>query len=125
LSAQPLLTAKFHGWTGDCSGTGDCVVTMTANLNVIAHFSLLGLLNASSSEEGSGALVRSSLDVPQGRAEVSLNGRSVLFAGPGRTQASVTLQAGDNFFEGWLREGGATGSGGSSSSGPRPPADPR
>ena len=28
----------FTGWTGHCTGTGPCVVTMVSNRNVVAHF---------------------------------------------------------------------------------------
>lgn len=31
----------FTGWSGDCSGTGACVVTMSANRNIIAAFDLV------------------------------------------------------------------------------------
>src|SRR5262249_45620207 len=109
LTAQATVTGTFKGWTGDCSGDGPCVLTMDADKRVTAHFSPLPGGNASSSDTGSVALVRSRLDVPQGRAEVSVNGRSVLTAGSGAAQVSVPLLAGDNLVEGWLREAGGDG----------------
>lgn len=38
LSAQPDAASQFTGWSGDCSGTGSCVVTMSAAKGVTATF---------------------------------------------------------------------------------------
>ncbi len=38
LSAVPNTNYSFAGWTGDCSGSGACVVTMNSNKNVGASF---------------------------------------------------------------------------------------
>jgi hypothetical protein len=38
LTATPKLGSKFAGWLGACTGTGDCVVTMTAAKTVKATF---------------------------------------------------------------------------------------
>jgi hypothetical protein len=37
LYAEPVYSI-FSGWTGDCSGTHDCLLTMVSERNVIAHF---------------------------------------------------------------------------------------
>jgi hypothetical protein len=39
LTATPTSGSTFEGWSGACSGTGDCKVTMTTNLSVVASFS--------------------------------------------------------------------------------------
>lgn len=39
LKAIPATGFQFDGWTGDCTGTGDCVVTMDAAKAVTATFS--------------------------------------------------------------------------------------
>lgn len=39
LTATPVAGFSFSGWTGDCSGSGSCVVSMTQNRNVTATFS--------------------------------------------------------------------------------------
>ncbi len=39
LSAISLAGFNFTGWTGDCSGIGNCIVNMTQDRNVIATFS--------------------------------------------------------------------------------------
>ena len=38
LTATPGASYVFEGWTGDCSGTGSCSVTMNAARNVTASF---------------------------------------------------------------------------------------
>ena len=38
LSAAPADDSTFAGWTGACTGTGDCTVTMTSDLAVAATF---------------------------------------------------------------------------------------
>ncbi len=38
LAATPASGSYFAGWSGDCTGTGSCVVTMNAARNVTANF---------------------------------------------------------------------------------------
>ncbi len=38
LSASPASGSTFTGWSGDCSGTGTCAVSMNANKTVNATF---------------------------------------------------------------------------------------
>ena len=38
LTATPAGVARFSGWGGDCSGTGDCVLTLNDDANVTATF---------------------------------------------------------------------------------------
>ena len=40
LFAAPAQGSIFAGWSGACSGTGNCIVTMNSNKNVIATFNL-------------------------------------------------------------------------------------
>jgi YVTN family beta-propeller protein len=42
LTATPNAGSTFVGWSGNCTGTGSCVVTMNANQNVRAQFNLTG-----------------------------------------------------------------------------------
>jgi uncharacterized delta-60 repeat protein len=41
LTAAASATSKFAGWSGDCSGTGACTLTMNANHSVTATFKAL------------------------------------------------------------------------------------
>jgi uncharacterized repeat protein (TIGR02543 family) len=38
LRAFPATGSRFTGWTGSCTGTAPCTVTMTAARNVVATF---------------------------------------------------------------------------------------
>ena len=38
LTASPNRRSRFGGWSGDCSGTGACVLSLTANHSVTARF---------------------------------------------------------------------------------------
>lgn len=38
LTATPSGRSRFGGWSGDCTGTGLCVLSMTANHSVNAKF---------------------------------------------------------------------------------------
>ena len=38
LTATPTGRSRFTGWSGDCSGTGTCVLAMTANHAATARF---------------------------------------------------------------------------------------
>jgi hypothetical protein len=38
LTATPLSGSTFSGWSGDCTGTGSCALSMTVNRNVTANF---------------------------------------------------------------------------------------
>jgi Tol biopolymer transport system component len=53
LTATPAAEAMFVGWSGDCTGTGECVVTMTADTEVGATFDAF-ILTATIGGDGSG-----------------------------------------------------------------------
>jgi len=38
LTAVPAAGSLFGGWSGECSGTGSCTVSMTAAHSVVANF---------------------------------------------------------------------------------------
>ncbi|MFN3301935.1 MAG: LamG-like jellyroll fold domain-containing protein, partial [Patescibacteria group bacterium] len=40
LTANPASDSVFAGWSGDCSGTGSCTLTMNSNKSVTATFNL-------------------------------------------------------------------------------------
>jgi hypothetical protein len=47
LTATASAGSRFTGWSGACSGSGNCTVTMSQARNVTAHFVRLVLLNVS------------------------------------------------------------------------------
>lgn len=57
LSASPDAGSSFAGWSGACSGTGGCTVTMNAAKTVSATFELIpaGSSSLTVSRQGSGA----------------------------------------------------------------------
>ena len=58
LTATPT-TGVFSGWSGDCSGTGSCVLSMNANHSVAATFVLLPSYTLSVTRTGSGTVTSS------------------------------------------------------------------
>jgi hypothetical protein len=40
LQAQPAISSTFTGWSGDCTGTGDCSILMSGAKSVTANFAL-------------------------------------------------------------------------------------
>ena len=41
LTASANISSTFTGWSGDCSGTGSCVLLFTSNRDVTASFDLI------------------------------------------------------------------------------------
>ena len=74
LTAVPAAGSTFAGWTGACSGSGSCQVTMSAARSVGANFVLGvgGLVAAWGFNEGAGATVRDSS--PHGNTGTLVNG---------------------------------------------------
>jgi uncharacterized repeat protein (TIGR02543 family) len=57
LTATPATGSDFTGWSGDCTGTGPCVVTMTQARSVTATFTLQTFtLSVSLAGTGSGSV---------------------------------------------------------------------
>ncbi len=66
VSAASNPGFDFYGWSGDCSGTGDCFVTMDGDKEVIANFisdTLLGDVNGDGIVNSTDALIILSGDV--------------------------------------------------------------
>src|SRR5581483_9771323 len=57
LTAASAVGSVFSGWSGACSGTGSCVVTMNSATSVTASFSLVPeTLTVSRSGTGAGSV---------------------------------------------------------------------
>ncbi len=54
LTATPAPGSVFAGWSGDCSGTDVCVVSMTADRSVDANFTSLGTRTLTVTTSGRG-----------------------------------------------------------------------
>jgi hypothetical protein len=56
LTPTPAAGSRFAGWSGACSGTGGCTVTMDADRAVTATFTKVWTLTASKAGPGSGSV---------------------------------------------------------------------
>ena len=56
LTATPSANAEFRGWTGDCTGTGACTLTMDGAHSVQATFVKLATLSLTKIGSGSGEI---------------------------------------------------------------------
>lgn len=85
----------FTGWSGDCSGTGACALTMNSNKNVIATFDASNTLTVSKSGNGTGTVTSNAGDIDCGATcadGYDLNTVVILTAIPDT----------DSNFTGWL-----------------------
>jgi uncharacterized repeat protein (TIGR02543 family) len=103
LTASPNTGSTFMGWSGACSGTGTCTITVSTAINVTANFALDNSLMVVLAGNGSG-LVSSN---PAG-----INcGTSCSHQFPTNTMVTLTaLTATGSTFDGWSG-GGCTGTG--------------
>ncbi len=63
LTATPTISSNFTGWSGDCTGTGTCQVTMEAAHNVTANFAIKTFtLNVTKSGTGTGTVYGSGIN---------------------------------------------------------------
>jgi Interleukin-like EMT inducer/Divergent InlB B-repeat domain len=59
LTAAPDSNSRFAGWSGSCTGTGSCVVTMNATQSVTAIFNQIVMLTVQRTGLGSGQVTSS------------------------------------------------------------------
>ena len=110
LSAMPDAGSVFAGWSGGCSGTGNCTVTLNSNTTVTATF------NASGGGGGGGTFTLTVVKNGTGTGVVSTSpagidcGSTCSASFPAGT--SITLFAGPTHgeFDGWSG-GGCSGVG--------------
>ena len=104
LTAAPGPLSTFVGWDGACTGSGDCVVTMSEDLDVVAEFDAL-VLAVSLDGDGSGGVTSS----PGGITcdEESFDCWEAYESG---TEVTLTATVGPaSVFTGW--DGACTGTG--------------
>jgi len=101
LSASPSTGSTFAGWSGACSGTGNCTVSMTSARSVTATFTLqTPTLSVSIGGTGSGTVTGSGINCPGDCSETYNYGTSVTL--------TASPSAGSN-FTGW--SGACSGTG--------------
>ncbi len=111
LTATPGANSAFAGWTGACSGTGACTVTVTGAVAVTAIFNTTPppppvTLTLNKAGAGSGTVISS----PPG---INCGPICVIFSANFRAGTTVTLNAsasGGSVFAGWSG-GGCSGTG--------------
>ena len=98
LTAAPASGSTFTGWSGACSGTGPCQVTMSADANVTATFTATGppapvLTSAPSAVTDAGAAFSGSVN-PEGLATSVFfqYGLDKRYSTPGASGANYTQQ---------------------------------
>jgi hypothetical protein len=104
-TADPT-TSDFAGWSGDCTGTGACVVTIDAARNVTASFTLkTRTLTVARTGDGGGTI-----SVSPGAAVCS--GATCMYNFAHGTSVSLTASpANGSIFDGWSG-GSCSGTGG-------------
>jgi hypothetical protein len=98
LTATPAAGATFTGWSGDCTGTGPCTVTMTTNRAATASFASTGLsysLTVTQNGTGGGTVV----SVPSG---INCGTSCSAAYGAGTVVTLTATPAGGSVLSGWL-----------------------
>lgn len=94
LTASAMSNSFFAGWSGACSGSGTCAMTLTSNESVTATFSDLPTLSVSLTGTGQGSVVSNPAGINCGST------CSATF--PPATQVTLTATAAANStFVGW------------------------
>jgi hypothetical protein len=104
LTATPDAGSVFAGWSGDCSGTGSCIVTMDAAKSVAATFDIQQFsLTVTSAGTGTGAVTSSPSGIDCG-SDCSENYQP-------NTEVTLTATpATGSLFTGWSGDCTGTGS---------------
>src|SRR5204863_8002649 len=102
LTATPQAGSAFAGWSGDCTGTGACNVTMSAARNVTATFVPMFALSVSKAGVGTGTVSSTPAGIACGAT------CAASFASGALVGLTATPTAGSG-FAGW--SGACTGTG--------------
>ncbi|HWY57390.1 MAG TPA: alkaline phosphatase family protein [Terriglobales bacterium] len=101
LTASPAANSFFAGWSGSCSGTGVCQLTMTQNTSVTANFSTSPMLTVTLSGTGTGSVASNPSGINCGQT------CSASFA-PGTSVTLAATAGANSSFMGWTG-GGCSG----------------
>ncbi len=103
LTATPVAGSYFIGWSGDCTGSAGCNLTMSVDRAVTATFGLLRTLDVTLAGAGSGSVG----SVPAG---IACPGDCTEAYAAGTGVALTATPAAGSYFIGW--SGDCTGSAG-------------
>lgn len=103
LTATATGNSTFTGWSGSCSGLGDCVVTMDNSHNILAAFNVLSYtLTVNVSGDGTGGVVSSPVGIDCGEDCDELYEQD--------TQVTLTpTPTGESIFKSWIGACAGTG----------------
>jgi FG-GAP repeat/Divergent InlB B-repeat domain len=101
LTATPVSGWQFSGWSGACSGSASCTVTMTAAESVTATFQQVFTLTVSDSGSGTITSTQSNIDCT-GTCNASF--------GSGTMVTLTAIPGNGNIFTGWSGACSGTGS---------------
>ena len=107
LSGNPDAGSLFAGWSGACTGTGACSVTMDADKSVTANFVLGMNLNVSLAGTGNGNVTSNDGAIDCGNLIGNVNGNCSFLYLPGTSVSLTAASAGTSVFGGW--SGACTG----------------
>jgi hypothetical protein len=102
LTATPDASSVFTGWSGDCSGTGSCQLTVADVRSVTATFTLKTLLTVSKPGFGSG-------QVSSNPAGISCGASCQAAFTPGTVVSLTALADSGSSFIGWSGDCAGTG----------------
>ena len=102
LTASPTANSFFAGWSGACSGTGVCNVTLMQNISVMASFSTSPVLTVALGGTGTGGVTSNPSGINCGQT------CSASFD-PNTLVTLTATAAANSSFAGWT--GGSCGSG--------------
>lgn len=103
LTATPATGSRFVGWSGACTGTGSCTVTLSAARSVTAAFALMSYpMTVSKDGTGSGTVTSS----PSG---LSCGSTCTVSRVYGSTMTLTATPASGSVFAGWTGACSGTG----------------